>query len=79
MNKNSYQHKAVENKQKINNGYRRNRFDQPTNNELVKVIKNVDWFPQKLSQPIPLERIVAMYNRYWDHDFSDESSSSSDS
>ena len=76
MNKNSYQPKTSD-KHHLNDGYRLNRFDQPTNNELVKVIKNADWFPQQLSQPIPLERLVAMYNKYWTHDLSDESSSSS--
>lgn len=45
--------------------------------ELYSVIKEEKTFPRVLSKPIKLSLLIKYYNKYWNHDFTDESSSGS--
>ncbi len=49
-------------------------FNSVTNQELLKVAKRTNDFPLKISIPVPLTHLVNFYNRYWNHEISDDES-----
>lgn len=55
----------------------RGRNSKLTNHELLKIVKEIDHLPVKLSKPISLSQMVHFYNRYWNNDLTDEEDSSS--
>jgi hypothetical protein len=58
---------------------RNNRFNnRVTNHELLKVVKAVDGFPIKLSNPVSLPDMVNFYYRFWTNDITDSEESYSD-
>jgi hypothetical protein len=58
---------------------RNNRFNnRVTNHELLKVVKAVDGFPIKLSNPVSLPDMVNFYYRFWTNDITDSEESNSD-
>ena len=58
---------------------RNNRFNnRVTNHELLKVVKAVDGFPIKLSNPVSLPDMVNFYYRFWTIDITDSEESNSD-
>jgi hypothetical protein len=63
----------------INENKRNNRFNnRVTNHELLKVVKAVDGFPIKLSNPVSLPDMVNFYYRFWTNDITDSEESNSD-
>lgn len=55
----------------------RGRNSKLTNHELLKIVKETDRLPVKLSKPISLTQMVHFYNRYWNNDLTDEEDTSS--
>jgi len=67
-----------ENNNDINNiiEKRENRFNnRVSNNELLKVVKAMEGFPIKLSNPVSLPDLVNFYYRYWNKDITDSEES----
>ena len=55
----------------------RGRNSKLTNHELLKIVKETDRLPVKLSKPISLTQMVPFYNRDWNNDLTDEEDTSS--
>ena len=69
-------------KKEVNNNNiiekRENRFNnRVSNHELLKVVKAIEGFPIKLSNPVSLPDLVNFYYRFWNNDLTDESDDSS--
>ena len=69
-------------KKEVNNNNiiekRENRFNnRVSNHELLKVVKAMEGFPIKLSNPVSLLDLVNFYYRFWNNDLTDESDDSS--
>ena len=69
-------------KKEVNNNNiiekRENRFNnRVSNHELLKVVKAMEGFPIKLSNPVSLPDLVNFYYRFWNNDLTDESDDSS--
>jgi hypothetical protein len=68
-------------KKEVNNNIiekRENRFNnRVSNHELLKVVKAMEGFPIKLSNPVSLPDLVNFYYRFWNNDLTDESDDSS--
>jgi hypothetical protein len=47
--------------------------------EILSVIKEEKYFPVKFSKPIKLSLLIKYYNKYWNNEFTDESSSEEES
>ena len=55
---------------------RENRFNnRVSNHELLKVVKAMEGFPMKLSNPVSLPDLVNFYYRYWNNDLTDSEES----
>ena len=44
-----------------------------TDREMLKIIKEERHLPITLRKPIKLERLIGLYNKYWNNEFTDES------
>ena len=55
---------------------RENRFNnRVSNHELLKVVKAMEGFPIKLSNPVSLPDLVNFYYRFWNNDLTDSEES----
>jgi len=59
---------------------KKEKSDKPVSDrEILSVIKEEKYLPVKFSKPIKLSLLIKYYNKYWNNEFTDESSSEEES
>lgn len=57
----------------------KNKERHVSDREILSVIKEEKVFPIKFSKPIKLSLLIKYYHKYWNNEFTDESSSEEES